>query len=221
MVDLTKAKGRCDEEDPLREATMIKLYHAPRTRSIRIVWLLEELGIAYELETVAFNPPRHSFEQNTPTGKVPVIEDGALTLSESGAILQYLIEKYANGQLAPGIGDPDRGAYLQWVHFAEATTLPPISDVSRHAFFLPEAARIPQVAEDGRVRAINALNVVERALAGKDYLLGDAFSGADIMMGYSVMAARMLGLIDKAHPGLSAYWERLAARPGLQKAMSA
>lgn len=199
---------------------MIKLYHAQRTRSIRIVWLLEELGIPYQLATVAFNLPRHSFEQNTPSGKFPVIEDGTLTMCESGAIVEYLIDTYGKGQLAPGIGTSERGIYLQWIHFAEATVLPPISDVSRHTFFLPETARIPQVAEDGRVRALNALNILERALVGKQYLVGNQFSGADIMMGYSVMAARMLGLIDEEQPNIGAYWERLATRPGLQKALS-
>jgi glutathione S-transferase len=201
------------------DATMIKLYHAQRTRSIRIVWLLEELGLPYELATVAFNPPRYSFEQSTPAGKFPVIEDGALTMFESGAILEYLIEKYGNGRLAPAIGSPDRGPYLQWVHFAEATALPPIGDVTRHTLLLPEADRIPKVAEDGRVRAINALNVLERALGGKQYLVGNDFSGADIMMGYFLLAARMLGAIGTAHPNVGTYWERLAARSGLQKAL--
>jgi glutathione S-transferase len=199
---------------------MIKLYHAQRTRSIRIVWLLEELGIPYELASVAFIPPRYSFEQNTPAGKFPVIEDGGLTMFESGAILEYLIEKYGNGRLAPAIGTPDRGRYLQWVHFAEATALPPIGDLTRHTILLPETARLPQVAEDGRVRAINALNVLERALAAKEYLIGNEFSGADIMMGYFLMAARMLGVIGTAHPNVGAYWERLAARAGLQRALS-
>ena len=199
---------------------MIKLYHAQLTRSIRIVWLLEELGIPYELATVAFKPPRHSFEQNTPSGKFPVIEDGELVMFESGAILEYLIEKYGKGRLAPAIGSPDRGPYLQWVHFAEATAFPPIGDVARHTMFLPEADRIPKVAEDGRVRAINALDVLERTLAGKEYLVGNELSGADIMMGYFLMAARMLGVVGATHPNVGAYWARLAARPGLQKALS-
>ena len=199
---------------------MIKLYHAQLTRSVRIVWLLEELGIPYELATVAFKPPRHAYEQETPTGKFPVIEDGALVMFESGAILEYLIEKYGNGRLAPAVGSPDRGPYLQWVHFAEATAFPPIGDIARHTMFLPEAERLAQVAEDGRQRARLTLGVLERALAGKDYLVGKELSGADIMMGYFLMAARMLGLVGADHPNVGAYWERLAARPGFQKALS-
>jgi glutathione S-transferase len=199
---------------------MLKLYHAQLTRSIRIVWLLEELGIPYELVTVAFKPPRHSFEQATPAGKFPTLEDDGLVLFESGAILEYLIEKYGKGRLAPPVGSPDRGPYLQWLHFAEATAFPPIGDIARHSMFLPEAERIPQVAADGRVRAKNALDVLERALAGKEYLVGKELSGADIMMGYFLMAARMLGLVGPEYPNIGAYWERLAARPGFQKALS-
>ena len=200
---------------------MIKLYHAQLTRSIRIIWLLEELGIPYELATVAFKPPRHSFEQDTPTGKFPAIEDDGMVMFESGAIVEYLIEKYGKGRLAPPIGSRDRGPYLQWLHFAEATAFPPIGDIARHSMFLPEAERIPQVAADGRVRAKNALDVLERALAGKEYIVGNELTGADIMMGYFLMAARMLGCVGAEHPNVAAYWERLAARPGFQKALSA
>jgi glutathione S-transferase len=131
---------------------MIKLYHAQFTRSIRILWLLEELGLPYELVKVAFKPPRYSFEQDTPTGKFPSMEDGGVVLFESGAILEYLIEKYGKGRLAPPAGSPDRGLYLQWVHFAEATAFPPIADLAQHTMFLPEAQRIPQVAADARTR---------------------------------------------------------------------
>ena len=200
---------------------MLKLYHAQLTRSIRIIWLLEELGIPYELATVAFKPPRHSFEQDTPTGKFPALEDDGQVLFESGAIVEYLIEKYGKGRLAPAIGTPDRGPYLQWLHFAEATAFPPIGDIARHSMFLPEAERIPQVAADGRVRAKNALDVLERGLKGKDYIVGKELTGADIMMGYFLMAARMLGCVGAEHPNVAAYWERLAARPGFQKALSA
>ena len=199
---------------------MIKLYHAQLTRSIRVIWLLEELGIPYELATVAFKPPRHSFEQDTPTGKFPVLEDDGLVMFESGAILEYLIEKYGKGRLAPPVGSRERGHYLQWLHFAEATAFPPIGDIARHTMFLPEGERIPQVAADGRVRAKNALDVLERALKGKEYLVGNELSGADIMMGYFLMAARMLGCVGAEHPSIAGYWERLAARPGFQKALS-
>ena len=201
---------------------MIKLYHAPMTRSIRIYWLLEELGdVPYQLEVVRFVVPKLPFSQSTPLGKVPVIEDGPVVMFESGAILEYVLERYGQGRLAPAPGTPLRGPFLQWVHFAEATAFPPIGDVARHTMFLPDAERIPQVAADGRVRAKNALDVLERALAGKQYIVGNELTGADIMMGYFLMAARMLGCLGAEHPNIAAYWERLAARPGFQKALSA
>ena len=88
---------------------MITLYHAPRTRSLRIIWLLEELGIPYELETVGFAPPARPFTQQTPTGKFPTLTDGEITIFESAAIGEYLVERYGNGRLAPAIGTPARG----------------------------------------------------------------------------------------------------------------
>src|SRR5262249_54264862 len=130
-------------------------------------------------------------------------------------------EKYGKGRLAPAVGSPGRGPYLQWLHFAEATAFPPLGDIARHTMFLPEAQRIPQGAADGRGPAKNALDVLQRAPQRKQNPVGNELSGADIMMGYLLMAARMLGVVGAEHPNVSAYWERLATRPGLQKAMSA
>ena len=102
----------------------MKLYHSPRTRSVRIYWLLEELGVPYELEVVDFtlpvSPPR-PFAQRSPFGKFPAFVDGDVAMFESGAILEYVLERYGKGRLAPAPGTPQRAAFLQWVHFAEAT----------------------------------------------------------------------------------------------------
>src|SRR5262245_57907387 len=162
---------------------MIKLYHAPLTRSLRIVWLLEELGLPYEIEKVTFVPPTTPFTQQTPFGKLPVIEDGDLIMFESGAILEYILERYGNGRLAPRVGTPERGTFLQWVHFSEATIFPPLGEIAWNTVFAPEGERSETAAAAGRKRAAAALAVLDKALAGKDYLLGD-FSAADIMMGY-------------------------------------
>ena len=198
---------------------MLTLYHAPLTRSVRIYWLLEELGLPYEIETVQFVPPTTPFSQQTPTGKFPVLKDGEVTIFESGAILEYILERYGKGRLTPAPGTPERAAFLQWVHFSEATAFPPLGEIAFHTLFKPEAERIPSVVEDGRRRAAAALAVLERALAGKDYLLGRELSGADIMMGYTLMVARMLGVLTDAYPNLNAYFARLEARPGFQKAV--
>ena len=199
---------------------MIKLYHAPLTRSIRVYWLLEELGIPYQLEVVQFSGQKSPFGQSSPYGKVPALEDDGVTMIESGAILEYVLERYGNGRLAPQAGSPERAQYLQWLHFAEATATPPFGDIVRHTIFKPEAERIPAVVEDARRRAARTFAVVESALAGKDYLLGKEFSAADIMMGVTLLIARRLKCLDAAAcPNLVSYLARLEARPALQKAL--
>ncbi len=199
---------------------MLKLYHAPLTRSVRIYWLLEELGVPYELETVAFTPPTTPFTQATPTGKFPALQDGDVTIFESGAILEYVIERYGKGRLAPAPGTPLRGPYLQWVHFAEATAFPPLGELAFQMLFKPEAERIPAVAEDARKRALVMLGVLDKALAGKDYLLGREFSGADVMMGYTLQVAKLLGVLGDQFPNVTKYMARLMERPAFQKALA-
>jgi glutathione S-transferase len=199
---------------------MIKLYHAPMTRSMRIYWLLEELGdVPYQLERVQFAPPKQPFSQATPLGKVPVLEDGEVLMFESGAILEFILERYGKGRLAPAQGTPPRAAYLQWVHFSEATLFPPLGDIVRHTIFKPEGERVPAVVEDARARARVTLGVLERALERKQFLLGAEFSGADVMMGFTLLAAKRLGVLDADFPAVSEYLGRLESRPALQKAL--
>jgi glutathione S-transferase len=197
---------------------MLKLYHAPGTRSMRIRWLLEELQVPFELENVSFALPTVSFSQASPFGKLPALEDGDVTMCESGAILEYLLEKYGSGRLAPPPGTPERPAFLQWVHFAEATVMPPLGDITRHTVFKPEAERLPAVVADARLRAAAALNLPEETLRDSDYLLRSGFSAADIMMGYTVVSSRWHGLLADAYPNLNRYLARLEARPAFQKA---
>ena len=202
---------------------MITLYHSPRTRSVRVLWLLEELGVPYELQTIAFTPESlksPTYTKLHPPGKVPSIQDGELTMYESGAIVEYLIERYGDGRLAPRIGTPQRGAYLQWLHFAEATCLPPLSDLAQHSIFKPEAERIPALIPDAQARIANWLAALESALAGKQYLLGDELSGADVMMGYGLLLTKWFGLLGERYPNLTSYLARLEARPALQKALA-
>ena len=200
---------------------MIKLYHAPRTRSVRVRWLLEELGVPYDLVPVTFKPPMKTFSQDTPFGKLPAIVDGDVTIGESGAIVEYILERYGNGRLAPAIGSPLRGEFLQWVHYAEATAFPPLGIIVWHTLFVGDADQVPGVVASARERAAAALDVVERALTGKTYLLGADFSAADVMMGFTLAAARILGVLDERFPNLTAYLSRLDARPAFQLAAEA
>jgi glutathione S-transferase len=197
---------------------MIRLYHSPGTRSIRVYWLLEELSLPYELVEVPFVPPSTPFSQATPLGKVPVIEDGDLTLGESGAILEYVLERYGGGRLAPPPGSPLRGPFFYWVHFAEATAMPPLGQMVWEGLFKPEADRNPSVIDAARGRAAATLRVVEQGLAGRSYLVGDQFSGADIMMGYTLLVARLFGVLTGEYPNLTRYEALLGARPAYRKA---
>jgi glutathione S-transferase len=202
---------------------VIKLYHASKTRSVRVLWLLEELGVPYELAPMAFTQEAlksPAFLRVNPCGSLPAIEDGDVVMFESGAIVEYLLERYGNGRLAPPAGSPARARYLQWLHFGEASLLPPLGDIAQHAMFRPEAERIPAMVADGRRRAAAKLDVLEQALAGSAYLCGAELTAADVMVGYGVAIAALLGVVGDQHPNLRAYLARLETRPAFQKAFA-
>jgi glutathione S-transferase len=199
---------------------MLRLYFAPQTRAVRVLWLLEELGLAYELERVEFHTPAKAFfSQATPTGKLPTLVDGDVVMCESGAIVEYLLERYGAGRLAPAPGTQQRASFLQWLHFAESTAFPPLGNLVWLTRYLESGARHEDLVEYTRRRAATTLDFVERALAGRTYLVGDEFSAADVMMGFTLLAARSLGVLDERQPALADYLARLLARPALQKAI--
>jgi glutathione S-transferase len=197
---------------------VLKLYYAPRTRAIRIRWLLEELELPHELERVEFRPQKTTFAQATPFGRFPVLVDGALVIGESGAILEYILEQYGAGRLAPGTGAPRRGEFLQWVHFAEGTAFAPLGVLIWHGIYRGDADRIPDAIDSARDRARSALEVVEQHLVTRDYLLGPEFSAADIMLGFTLVAAQVVGVLDLRFPATISYLARISARPAFQRA---
>jgi glutathione S-transferase len=199
---------------------MITLWFAPRTRAVRVRWLLEELGLPHELRRVEFQRPERAFTQDTPLGKLPVIEDDGVVICESGAIVEYVLERYGAGRLAPPIGSRLRGPFLQWMHFAEATAFPPLGVIVWHAVYQGDADANPGAIAGARERADASFAFLERELGTKDHLLG-AFSAADVMMGFTLLAARLLGVLDGRYPGLGAYLERLERRPAFQRALDA
>src|SRR5690606_27974191 len=161
---------------------MLKVYHAQNTRSVRIVWLCEELGIPYELKTLKFAPEDLQSETYLaihPLGKVPSIDDDGLILNESGAIAQYLLAKHGKGRLEPKPGTDEFGKYLHWFHFAEATFMGPLGNIAQHSYIRPEDQRIPQVAAEAAEGAKKILGILDRELADKDYICGTEFTAAD------------------------------------------
>jgi glutathione S-transferase len=202
---------------------MIKLHHAPWSRSVRIVWLLEELGLPYELRSAPLEPPAPKpFAQKTPFGKVPAIEDDGIAMFESGAILEYVLERYGGGRLAPPRESPLRGPFLQWVHFADSTAFAGLGNIAWHTQFKQDAEQLHEAIADYRAWAEAALTTLETALVGKDFILGEEFSGADVMLGYTLLVARSFGVLTAdAHPNVERYLGRLTARPALRKALRA
>lgn len=202
---------------------MIRVYHSRFSRSTRVIWALEELGVPYDIEPVKFSREvldAPAFRALSPAGRVPVLTDTDLVMIESGAIVQYLLETHGNGRLEPPPRTPLRPRYLQWFHFSEGTALPPLSDLAQHSRIRPEAERIPAMVADAQRRGQAIMKIVDDALGEQPYIVGDAFTAADIMLGYAMVLGEFLGVLNPAHPRALAYLARLKERPGLQKALT-
>jgi glutathione S-transferase len=200
---------------------MIELYYAPLTRAIRVLWLLEELGLRYQLHRVTFRPTvDRFFQQDTPTGKIPTLVDGEVVMCESGAIVEYVIERHGDGRLAPAPDASERAAYLQWLHFAEATAFAPLGNIAWLSRYRGEGDRYADLIADSKARAASGFALIEEALAdGRPFLLGSDLSGADVMLGFTLASARVFGVLDERFPRLGAYYARLEQRPAFQKAI--
>jgi glutathione S-transferase len=202
---------------------VIKLHHSRRTRSARVIWLLEELGVPYELELVDFKPEALKAPEHLklhPLGQLPVLQDDGVTMFESGAILEYLLEKYGQGRLAPAPGTPQRAEYLQWFHYGEASLARYVSDIVRVRFREPQVSESEAMVARSRARFAEALTVVDRALAGRDYICGATFTAADIMIGYVVALAKIIRELPPGFANLEAYLERLKQRPVYERVWS-
>jgi len=200
----------------------ITIYHVSGTRSMRVIWLCYELDIPCKVETIDFAKKFRAspgWRAKSPTGKVPAMDDGALTMFESGAMVQYLLDRYGKGQLQPESGTPAGALYLQWCWFAEATFARPLGDIAQHTLVREEKDRIQAVVADGQQRSRTCLEAIEAAVQDSHYLLG-RFTAADIMMGYSLMLAEKFGLITEDLPATEAYFARLKDRQGYQYAVS-
>ena len=202
----------------------LKVYHAAPTRSVRIVWALEELGLPYKLEAVKFNPAYFKspeWRAVSPTGKMPVVKDGDRTMVESVAVIHYLSEKYADGRLARRPRDVDYGEFLQWMHYGEAGMGPYGGMLIAQTRILPPDQRIETMKQWAIAESKNACNFIEASLGDRPYLLGDDFSLADISVNYMLHLIRLSGE-SKAivGPRTYAYYARLCERPAWKKALS-
>jgi len=202
---------------------MITLYHCAGARSFRPLWTLEELRLPYDLKMLPF-PPRALAKEYlglNPLGTIPLLLDGDTRMTESAAIAQYLVTRYGPTPLAVGVEEPDYGAYLNWLHFGEATLTFPQTLVLRYTELEPEERRNPQVVADYAKWFFGRLRAVEAAVANREMLCAERFTAADISVGYALLLAQQIGLSRDFGPAVAAYWQRLQARDGFRRAIEA
>ena len=202
---------------------MITLYHCHSARSFRPLWTLEELGLPYDLKMLPF-PPRafaKEYMAVNPLGTIPLLLDGDTRMTESSAIAQYLVTKYGPTPLNVGLDEPDYGAFLNWLHFGEATLTFPQTLVFRYAQLEPPDRRNPQVVEDYSKWFLARLRGIEAAVANTETLCAGRFTAADISVGFALMFAQTTGLSAKFGPAVAAYWQRLQQRDGFKRAIAA
>ena len=213
---------------------MIVVHHLNNSRSQRVLWLLEELELPYEIKRYQRDPRTMlapaALREVHPLGKSPVVTDGELALAESGAIIEYLVERYGGGRLVPPAGTPERLRYRYWLHFAEGSAMPPLVmklvfdrlEKSPMPFFVRPVAR----ALAGRVKKgfiepnlQRQLEFMEGELARSAWFAGDEFSAADIQMSFPLEAAAARGGLDAKRPRLMDFLGRIHAREAYRRAL--
>ncbi|MBS01486.1 MAG: glutathione S-transferase [Gammaproteobacteria bacterium] len=202
---------------------MLKLHFAPNSRAGRILWLLEELGLPYELNRMDFHPKDLKSDEHRarhPLGRVPVLDDGDVSIYESGAIVEYIIARHTDGALKPAVDSPLYPEFLQWFHYCEGMVMPPVNTIVVQTVLLPPERRNEEALGQAQRLLSRALIPVNEALEGKDYLIGD-FSAADIMLGHACFMSNRLGCVADDMTNLKGYVERIAARPAFQTAINA
>ena len=213
---------------------MIVVHHLNHSRSQRVLWLLEELGVPYRIERYERDPKTMlappALQKVHPLGKSPVITDGELTVAESGAIIEYLVERYGQGRFAPAVGTPEHLRYRYWLHYAEGSLMSPL--LMKLVFDQVEKAPMPFFAKP-IAKAIAAkvkgafvspnierhLDYLEAELKDADWFAGNTFSAADVQMSFPLEAAAARAGLDNSRPRLMGWLQRIHARPAYHRAL--
>jgi len=213
---------------------MITVHHLNNSRSQRVLWLLEELGVPYEIRHYQRDAKTmlapSELRAVHPLGKSPVITDGDITVAESGAIVEYLVERYGNGRLVPPAGTPERRRWTYWLHFAEGSAMPPllmklifdrVKSGPMPFFVKPIARAIADKVLAGYVtpNIRRQLDYMESELGSSAWFAGDEFSAADIQMSFPLEAAAQRAALDASRPRLKAFLDRIHARPAYRRAL--
>ncbi len=198
---------------------MVTLHHLNNSRSQRILWLLEELGEPYELVRYQRDPVTNlappELKAVNPLGKSPAITDGTVRIAESGAIVDYLVERYGGGRFQPPAKSDAHLVYLEWLHYAEGSAMLPLM-LAFYLMRLGDAAAPLTPRVNGEIE--NNLTYMANTLGSSDFLMGADFTGADVQISFVLEMARAMGRLN-AFPSLSAYLDRLHARPAYQRAI--
>jgi len=213
---------------------MIIVHHLNNSRSQRVLWLLEEFGVDYEVKRYERDKETMlapaSLSAVHPLGKSPVISDGGAVLAESGAIVEYLVERYGGGRLIPPAGTPERLRYTYWLHYAEGSAMPPlllklvfdrIKEAPMPFFVKPIARRIAGTAMAAFIgpNIVRHFDFIENELGKSTWFAGEELTAADIQMSFPLEAAAVRGDVTKTRPRLRAFLDRIHARPAYKKAL--
>jgi glutathione S-transferase len=203
---------------------MITIYHLNTSRSERVIWLMEELGLEYKLEKFQREPGMEapaSLRAIHPLGKAPVIRDGDTVMIESGAIVEYIIQRHGGGGLAVPVASADYPRYLQWLHFAEGSAM---TQFLVHLFlggFVPGVDQTSPWVARTKERSTGMLKYIDSELGARPYFAGQEFTAADLMMMFPFFIAKNFLQLDFApYANIAAYLQRIEKRPAYQKAMA-
>ncbi len=207
----------------MTDAPDLSLFHAPHTRSIRVLMLLDEMGLEHAVEAAPYHETGEKLEaykKYHPLGKIPALRDGDDAIFESNAILQYILGRYGPSDLEVKPDEADYGRYLQWLHFGEGGMTIPVSLLLAHTFMLPEDQRNPGTAKWARGEVDKTLSVLgENGLDdGREYLAGNRFTAADISVVYMLYLLKLIKQFDGAPENVKAYFKRITSRDSWKKA---
>ena len=200
---------------------MLKIYHSPGTRGFRAIWMCEELSVPYEIVPVNFAAEYRAtpeWRALNPVGKVPVMTDGDMTMFESCAMMQYILDRYGDGRMQPTTDDSNYAHYLQWCWFAEATFARPLGEIVNHRRnFNPE---LDAVVAEMKGRATSCVEALDAAVSDRTYLLGDTMSAADLSICYAMRGYRRM-VTEDLPANVQAYFDKVTALPSYARTLQA
>ena len=200
---------------------MLKVHFAPNSRAGRIIWLMEELELEYEVNVMPFSKEGLKSDEHRARhalGRVPVLEDGEVMIFESGAIIEYVLTRHKEGGLRPKADTPEFPYYLQWFHYCEGMVMPPMNQIVVQTILLPPERRDENVLKQAKNLLTKSLMMVNANLADKEYLIGD-FSAADLMLGHACYMSNRMGCVTDEMQHIKDYVARISARPAFKKAI--